>query len=266
MLHKYSRLWAGIAAMAAAGTAMADKYIPTTDGAIIDPAKEWDKLWALVLEDITILGIVFAIVLTWLIVAFRRRPGYEGGGAHPLTHGGAIAFLLIPAFIFMADDLFIAARGWQLWNVQRTVPADRLEIKLESGMYSWDYTYPNGVTAQNELKVPAGKPVLLRMTSRDVVHTHYLPDFRIKEDSMPGRITYLWFYPEKPGKHMVVCNEYCGNGHSMMSGSVVVLPPEEYTAWYEQEGAKLQQAAAPASPNPSGEAAAAAAPAQAKPL
>jgi cytochrome c oxidase subunit 2 len=62
-------------------------------------------------------------------------------------------------------------------------------------MYSWDYTYPNGVRTQNELKVPAGKPVLLRMTSRDTLHSHYIPDFRVKEDSMPGRVTYLWFYP-----------------------------------------------------------------------
>ncbi len=265
MLHKYSRLWvAGIAAMAAAGSAMAGKYIPTTDGAIIDPAAEWDGLWALVLEDITVMGVLFAIVLAYLILKYRRRPGAEGGGAVKLTTGAAIAWALIPAFIFLADDLFIAVRGWEVWNVQRTVPAERLEIKLESSMYNWEYTYPNGVTTDNELKVPAGKPVLLRMTSSDVVHTHYMPDFRIKEDSMPGRVTYLWFYPQKPGKHLVTCNEFCGDGHSRMSGSVVVLPPEEYAAWYEREGAKLKQAAAPASPIPSGEAAPAAPPAQDK--
>lgn len=257
--HKYSRVLAGIAAMVTAGYAaaysFADRAIPTTQGVIQDPAAGWDALWALVLLDITIMGVAFAVVLTWLILSYRRRPGYEGGGAHPLTPGGAIAWCLIPVFIFLADDLFIAAKGWELWNVQRTVPADRLEVKLEAGMYSWDYTYPNGVTTQNELKVPAGKPVLLRQTSRDVVHTHYLPDFRIKEDMMPGRVTYMWFYPQKPGKHMVVCNEYCGAGHSSMSGSVVVLPPDEYNAWYEQEGAKLIQAA---SSNTSGEAAPAA--------
>ncbi len=267
MLHKYkySRLWAGIAAMAAAGSAMASKYIPTTDdgAAIADPAKGWDDLWAVVLEDITIMGVIFAIVCAWLILKYRRRPGVEGGGYNKLTHGGALAWFLIPMFVFMADDLFLAARGWQLWNDQRTVPADRLEIKLESGMYSWDYTYPNGVTTQGELKVPAGKPVLLRMTSRDVIHNHYLPDFRIKEDSMPGRITYLWFYPQKPGTHLVTCNEYCGAGHAMMSGQVVVLPPEEYNAWYEQEGAKMKAAALV---NPSGEAASAAAPGQDMPV
>ncbi len=266
MLHKYkySRLWAGFAAMAAAGSAMAEKYIPTTDGgAISDPAQGWENLWAVVLEDITIMGVIFAIVCAWLILKYRRRPGVEAGG-YKLTHGGALAWFLIPMFVFMADDLFLAARGWQLWNVQRTVPADRLEVRLESGMYSWDYTYPNGVTTQNELRVPAGKPVLLRMTSRDVIHNHYMPDFKVKEDSMPGRITYLWFYPKEVGTHVVTCNEYCGAGHAMMSGQVIAMPPEEYNAWYEQEGAMLKQAAAQVSP--SGEAVSAAAPGQDKPV
>jgi len=243
-----SRIWAvpaALAALAAAGPALAEKYIPTTD-LIRDPAAGWNHLWNEVLTDITIMGVIFAVVLAILIFKYRRRPGVEGGGAPQLSTGAAIAWSVIPAFIFLADDFFVAANGWQLWNVQRTVPADRLEIKLESGMYSWDYTYPNGVHTQNELLVPAGKPVLLRMTSRDTIHNHYMPDFKIKEDSMPGRITYLWFYPQKPGKHLVTCNEYCGIMHSYMSGQVVVLPPEEYNAWYQKEGDKLKQAAAPA--------------------
>lgn len=245
-MYKHSRLWAaGLAALAAVGPALAEKYVPSTSAdKIVDPAAGWDHLWNVVLFDITLMGVLFALVIAYLIWKYRRRPGVEGGGAPVLTVSAAIAWSVIPAFIFLADDLYIAAKGWQLWNVQRTVPADRLEVKLESGMYSWDYTYPNGVQTQNELKVPAGKPVLLRMTSRDTIHNHYLPDFRVKEDSMPGRITYLWFYPQKPGKHLVVCNEYCGISHSYMSGHIVVLPAQEYNAWYEQEGGKLKQAAA----------------------
>ncbi len=246
-MFKRSRLWVGLATLAAAGPALAEKYIPSTDK-IIDPAAGWLSLWSKIVVDLTIMGVLFAIVLAFLILKYRRRPGVEGGGAAVLSTGAAIAWSVIPAFIFLADDFYIAANGWQLWNVQRQVPTDRLEVKLESGMYSWDYTYPNGVHTQNELKVPAGKPVLLRMTSRDVIHNHYMPDFKIKEDSMPGRITYLWFYPQKPGKHLVTCNEYCGIMHSYMSGQVVVLPPEEYNTWYEQEGSKLKQAASPASP------------------
>jgi len=245
-MFKHWKSSAGAAALAAAGPAFAEKYIPSNDsGKIVDPAAGWERLWTTVLIDITILGVIFAVATLFLVWKYRRRPGYEGGGAKPLSTGAAVAWSVIPTFIFLADDFYIAANGWQLWNVQRTVPADRLEIKLESGMYSWDYTYPNGVRTQNELKVPAGKPILLRMTSRDTIHSHYLPDFKVKEDSMPGRITYLWFYPQKPGEHLVTCTEYCGVMHSYMAGKVIVLPPAEYKAWYEQEGEKLKKAEAP---------------------
>jgi cytochrome c oxidase subunit 2 len=109
-------------------------------------------------------------------------------------------------------------------------------------MWRWDFTYPNGVQVTNELRVPAGKPVMLRMTATDVVHSFYLPDFRVKEDSMPGRVTYLWFYPRKPGEHLATCAEFCGMMHSKMIGKVIVLPPEEFTAWYDEEAKKLAQA------------------------
>lgn len=212
--------------------------------AIRDPAAGWDRLWFEVLVDITVLGVAFALVTAWFILRYRRRNPNEVGRAEKLTAAAAVGWTVIPMFIFMADDFFLAANGWQLWNTYRQVPADRLEIKLESGMYSWDYTYPNGVQTQNVLKVPAGKPVLLRMTSRDTIHSHFIPDFRVKEDSMPGRVTYLWFYPQKPGEHIVTCAEYCGIMHSYMVGKVVVVPEAEFTAWYTQEEKKLAETGA----------------------
>lgn len=208
-------------------------------GAIRDPAAGWDRLWFEVLVDITILGVAFALITAWFMLRYRRRNPNEVGRAEKLTAAAAVGWTVIPMFVFMADDFFLAANGWQLWNTYRQVPADRLEVKLESGMYSWDYTYPNGVQTQNVLKVPAGRPVLLRMTSRDTIHSHFIPDFRVKEDSMPGRVTYLWFYPQKPGEHIVTCAEYCGIMHSYMVGKVVVVPEAEFTAWYAQEEKKL---------------------------
>ncbi len=207
--------------------------------AIKDPAAGWDHLWFEVLVDIWILGIVFALITAFFIIKYRRRDAGEVGRAGKLTAAAAVGWTVIPMFVFMADDFFLAANGWQLWNTYRQPPADRIEIKLESGMYSWDYTYPNGVKTQNVLKVPAGKPVLLRMTSRDTIHSHFIPDFRVKEDSMPGRVTFLWFYPQKPGEHIVTCAEYCGIMHSYMVGKVIVVPEAEFTAWYAQEEKKL---------------------------
>ena len=231
-----------IVGAAAAGIGMLAAVVAQAAGAVRDPARGWDRLWHEVIVDITILGLLFAAVAAYFIIRYRRRDPGQVGSAPKLTAALAVGWAIIPAFVFMADDFFLAANGWQLWNNYREVPANRIEIQLESGMYSWDYTYPNGVRAQNELRVPAKKPVLLRMTSRDTIHSHFIPDFRVKEDAMPGRVTYLWFYPREPGEHIVTCAEYCGIMHSYMVGKIVVMPEAEFTAWYEQQAARLAQA------------------------
>jgi cytochrome c oxidase subunit II len=222
------------------------------DGAakIKDPAREWDHLWREVIVDISIVGVLFALVTAWLIWGARRRPGNEVGASPKLTPASAVGWVVIPVFVFLSIDLYTAANGWVLWNSYRDVPANRLEIKLEAGMYSWDYTYPNGVRTQNELIVPAGTPVVLRMTSRDTLHSHYIPDFRVKEDSMPGRITYIWFNPTKPGEHVVTCAEYCGIMHGYMAGRLIVKAPEEYAAWMKNEETRLAAATEPADAAP----------------
>ena len=222
---------------------------PDVAGTVVNPAASWDKQWHNVIVDITIIGVLFALVTAVIIWQARRRPGNEVGQSVKLSPASAVGWVVIPVFVFLSIDLYTAANGWVLWNEYRDVPADRLEIKLESGMYSWDYTYPNGVRTQNELIVPAGKPVLLRMTSRDTLHSHYIPDYRVKEDSMPGRVTYIWFNPTKPGEHVVTCAEYCGIMHGYMAGRLIVKAPEEYAAWMKAEETRLA-AATPAETAP----------------
>jgi len=209
---------------------------------INDPAAGWDQVWDIVIFDISIMGILFALLTVYFVVRYRRRDPDQVGSQPKLTAATAVGWALIPAFIFMADDFYLAAKGWKLWNDYRQVPAERMEIQLESGMYSWDYTYPNGVQAQNELRVPVGKPIMLRMTSRDVVHSHYIHKFRVKEDSMPGRVTYMWFYPKDVGEYIVSCNEYCGIMHSLMTGKVIAMPEDEFNQWYEESASKVAMA------------------------
>ncbi|MEW5865068.1 MAG: cytochrome c oxidase subunit II [Pseudomonadota bacterium] len=221
--------------------------LPLGAAELRDPARVWDQLWREYLLDVSVIFVVFAALGAWFMLRYRRRAPDEEGSGPPLTRLGAVGWAVIPAFAFMADDFYLAAKTWDAWRVYREVPADRLEVKLEAAMWRWDFTYPNGVTSTNELRVPAGKPVLLRMTSLDVVHSYYLPDFRVKEDSMPGRVTYLWFYPRSPGEHLATCAEFCGMMHSKMIGKVIVLPPEQFAAWYEGEAAKLAAAKKPES-------------------
>jgi cytochrome c oxidase subunit 2 len=248
MLRTLWRTGPGLLGLLLAGAATAAE--PAAK--IQNPAAGWDHLWREVIIDITVIGIIFAVVTAWFIYRYRARAPGEEGAAPKLSSAAAVAWVVIPTFVFLADDFFVAANGWALWNVYRDVPADRMEIQLESGMYSWDYTYPNGVRSQNELRVPAGKPIMLRMTSRDTLHSHWIPDFRVKEDSMPGRVTYLWFLPEKPGQHVVTCAAYCGVMHSYMAGQIIVLPPAEFQAWLDQETAKMAagKAAPAAAANP----------------
>jgi cytochrome c oxidase subunit 2 len=222
--------WAASAAEYAGGS---------TPAPIRNPAAGWNHLWNEVIIDITVIGVIFALVMAYFLISYRRRPGDpEVGNAPRLSPAAAVAWVVIPVFVFLSDDLFIAANGWTLWNNYRDVPADRIEVQLESGMYSWDYTYSNGVRTQNELRVPAGKAVMLRMTSRDTLHSHWIPDYRVKEDSMPGRVTYLWFYPDKPGEHVVTCGAYCGVMHSYMAGRLIVMPEDEFNTWLAQEAAR----------------------------
>ncbi|MFO1294295.1 MAG: cytochrome c oxidase subunit II [Rubrivivax sp.] len=243
--ERLAAAWLGAGCALACLPAAAAENIPSAaPGRVQDPAPGWDRLWHTVIVDISVIGVVFALAMAYFLVRYRKRADGEVGSAPALSSAAMVGWAVIPLFVFLADDLYLAANGWMLWNDYRDVPAERMEVRLESGMYSWDYTYANGVKTQNELRVPVGKPVLLRMTSRDTIHSHFIPDFRVKEDSMPGRMTYLWFVAKAPGEHVVTCTEYCGVMHSYMAGKVVALPAAEFKTWLDQEAAKLAPAAA----------------------
>lgn len=195
------------------------------------PHEHYDKVLHEVYWDITIIGIVFAAIAVYFLIAYRRRAPGEAGRLPKLSPQAAIGWLIIPTFLFMADDFYLFAKGWELHNQYREVPKDAYEVKVTGQIWSWTYTYPNGTEAYNELRVPEGRAVLLRMTSRDVIHSHYMPHFRVTEDLMPGRVTYQWFMPDKVGEYVVTCREYCGTGHSGMYGKVIVMPRNEFETW-----------------------------------
>ncbi|MFQ5427747.1 MAG: cytochrome c oxidase subunit II [Thermodesulfobacteriota bacterium] len=208
-------------------------------GGIADPVDGWNHLWHEMLWDITVMGVIFAVITLYFMWRYKRRHPQQEGNQIKLSFAGMMLWALIPAFIFMADDLYLAGKTWALYNNYRSVPENSYEIQLESSMWTWSFTYPNGVQATNELRVAAGTPVVMRMKSRDVVHSFYLPDFKVKEDSMPGRVTYLWFYPKEPGEHVITCAEYCGVLHSNMRGTLIVMPKDEFNTWLENEKANL---------------------------
>jgi cytochrome c oxidase subunit 2 len=137
------------------------------------------------------------------------------------------------AFIFIPLSFFLAwwAIGYRIYIEQTTPPQGAMDVYVQAKKWMWKFAYPGGPNSVNVLRVPSGRPVRLLMTSRDVIHSFYVPEFRIKQDVLPGRYTETWFEATQPGRYQILCAEYCGAGHSIMRGEVIVLKPEEYEDW-----------------------------------
>ena len=118
----------------------------------------------------------------------------------------------------------------------QVAPENALTVYVTGKQWMWKFAYPEGARGLSTLYVPTGRPVKLLLTSRDVIHSFYVPDFRIKQDAVPGRYTTTWFEVTQPGVHAVLCAEYCGTGHSTMHAQVIALAPEDYARWTAAAG------------------------------
>lgn len=121
--------------------------------------------------------------------------------------------------------------GYRQFLHMRTPPADAEVVYVDAKQWMWKFAYADGRSSNDILTVPAGRPVKLVMTSRDVIHSFYVPAFRVKTDVLPGRYTTVWFEAKEPGRHPIWCAEYCGLEHSLMRGEVVALAPADYARW-----------------------------------
>jgi len=166
------------------------------------------------------------VILIFFAARYRRRPGIK---ATP-NEGSLVlelAWSIAPMFVFVAMFLFGAVVFFQ----ERTPPKDATEVYVVAKQWMWKLEHMEGQREINELHVPVGQNVKLIMTSQDVIHSFYIPAFRLKTDVLPGRYTIMWFRATKPGIYHLFCAEYCGTQHSGMIGSVVVMEPSQYQAW-----------------------------------
>lgn len=152
-----------------------------------------------------------------------RRPGGSLQGIVKLEVLWTVGPLLLTLAMF--------AWGAELFFRVQTPPSGLPEIYVFGKQWMWQIEHPNGRREINELHVPVGRPVKLRLISEDVIHSFYVPAFRVKQDVLPGRYTTLWFEATKPGQFHLFCAEYCGTNHSTMIGRVVALPPSDYQRW-----------------------------------
>jgi len=152
-----------------------------------------------------------------------------------------IIWTVIPTLLVLA--MFFV--GWKGFQYMRTAPPDAMVVKVISRSWSWTFDYANG-RESDTLKVPVRKPVKLLITSEDVVHSLYIPAYRIKEDAVPGRETHLWFLPDELGSFDLFCTEYCGEGHSAMITKVEVMTEKDFEAWFNGKDAGTGPVAAAA--------------------
>lgn len=146
-------------------------------------------------------------------------------------------FVSVPLVFFLAWF----AIGFRDFTWVTTPPKDAMDVYVMGKQWMWKFAYPEGPNGVNVLHVPANRPVRLLITSRDVLHSFFVPAFRIKMDALPGRYTQVWFEATKPGTYQVLCTEYCGLSHSKMLAEVVVMAPEDFEEWLkEQQRGRLQ--------------------------
>lgn len=189
-------------------------------------AQRFDVLFTsmLVLTGVVALGVLFAIV--YLSVHYRHGARVPRGNVGRKL-GIELAWTLIPLLLFVAIFAW-AARDF---IILYTPPPDALPVYVVAKQWMWKLQHRSGRREINELHVPLGQPVRLVMTSQDVIHSFYMPAFRLKQDVLPGRYTSLWFTPTQVGEFHLFCSEYCGSQHSQMIGRVVVMAPGEYARW-----------------------------------
>lgn len=191
-------------------------------------APEIDNLYFLL---IAISGF-FTVLIVALILFFSAK--YRAGNREADRSPMKVPMIAIEAVwigIPLVIVLFIFVISTRLYTRIYSPPPDNLEIFVTGKQWMWKLQHPSGKREINTLHVPVNQPVKLTMISQDVIHSFYVPAFRVKQDVLPGRYSSLWFEATKTGTFHLFCAEYCGTDHSGMVGEIVVMKPEDYERW-----------------------------------
>ncbi|MBX3020306.1 MAG: cytochrome c oxidase subunit II [Bdellovibrionales bacterium] len=202
-----------------------------TPYAATEIAKGWDALYAFLLIASLISCILVIGGLIVFVIKYRRK--VEGEKTPYISHSTTLEFLwsFIPFVIFMVVFVW----GWKLFHDFRKMPENALEIAVEAQKWDWTFGYKSGRRVSGEFYVPINEPVKLVMTSKDVLHSFFVPAFRNKQDVVPGRYTTYWFQANALGNYQVFCAEYCGDKHSGMLAKVHVVTREQFDEWLSND-------------------------------
>jgi cytochrome c oxidase subunit 2 len=199
-------------------------------------AGEVDALYLALVGMATFFTLLIFVLIVWFVIRYRQGARVNRRmGEHQYLHWGIeIGWMLIPFILVMA----VFAWGADLYVREYQPPPGALEVYVVGKQWMWKLEHQEGPREIHTLHVPVDEPVRLRMISEDVIHSFYIPAFRIKQDFLPGRYSSIWFEPSKTGTYHLFCAEYCGHGHSRMIGQIIVLPQDQYAQWIASQPAE----------------------------
>ena len=212
-----------------------DDFWMPLDASVTTRAVDWIYhflYWVSVASSVLIFGAMLYFVIKYKAKSRKHNEVPEKSSDHSTAL--EVTWSVLPMFVLVA----IFVWGFQGFLDLRTPPKGALEIRATGQKWKWLFGYPGGMT-DDALHVPLGQPVRMVINSVDVLHSLYIPNFRVKMDAVPGRYTELWFEATKTGEFPVFCAEYCGTDHSGMQTRVVVHPPGGYEAWLEKQSSEM---------------------------
>jgi cytochrome c oxidase subunit 2 len=196
-----------------------------------DYARRVDHLHFFIITTTMLAATGVFLTAIFFFLRWRRRsdsdvtPHVEPKAIHE------VLFVGVPLFLF----LLWFAIGYPQYVRLQLPPKDAMDVFVQGKKWMWKFAYPGGPNAMDSLRVPVGRPVRLLITSRDVIHSFFVPALRVKMDAVPGRYTQTWFTATKVGRYEIFCAEYCGMGHSAMLGELIVMPAAEWDTWMAEQ-------------------------------
>jgi cytochrome c oxidase subunit II len=196
-----------------------------------------DPIFFFIFAACLVLLIGITMTMVWFVIRYHRsrapEPTSQVSGSILLE----IAWTALPTLLVLAMFYY----GWAGFLSLRRVPPGALPVQATARMWSWSFRYRNGKTSR-KLVVPVGKPILVTLESKDVLHGFYIPAFRVKRDVVPGMRNSVWFMADKPGSYDLFCSQFCGTGHSAMITTVEAVSAERFEDWLRDLGVREKHA------------------------
>jgi cytochrome c oxidase subunit 2 len=190
-------------------------------------AQQVDALCYFLLTVTVSISLLIAILILYFAIKYKVKTGIERG----VPIYGSMRLEMFWTFTPLCIAMVIFGWGAKVYVSGRQVPDDAMEIYVVGKQWMWKIQHPEGRQEINELHVPLGRNVKLTMISQDVIHSFFIPAFRVKQDVLPGRYVMEWFQATKLGEYHLFCTQYCGTDHAKMIGRVVVMDPSKYAEW-----------------------------------